>query len=303
MPTTTPDQPELDPSLPVRTVRQRTAAPQFFARLGGLAVLVLLAWNGVDALLHGWVMYQATLVESLQNAGLHIDHRLPPLTSVGEPDAPLQIVAACDAAQQDCRQLLVNLMTSRDRTKLSSRLVWLQRPAEDDASEQLAVGLQAAQTQQVLWPVLRRLATVPGKPTLQQLRTAVEDVHGFPHRLTRDIEDSETVLHVATDRTMAEALEIPDDVSVLVSGVPLRPEDVKDLASLEAALQRHGAILEKAIDATEGHVEAAWLRVVAERPARVRDRYIAWILRGERARALPEVRSMRGKRRGATQPH
>ncbi len=297
MPNQPPAQQEIVPPPPVFPVmRQRTAAPQFFARLAGLAALVLTAWNGVDAMLHAWVVYQETLVESLQNAGLHIDHRLPPLTAVGEPDAPLQIVASCDAAQLNCRQLLGHLLTARERTSMPARLVWLQHPADDEASEQLAVGLQAAQAQQVLWPVLRRLATVPGKPTLQQLRTAVEDVHGYPHRLTRDLEDSEIVLHVATDKTMAEALAIPDDVSVLVSGLPLRPEDVKDLKSLEAALQRETATLERAIDATDGHVEAAWLRLVAQRPARVRDRYIAWILRGDRARALPEARAKRGKR-------
>lgn len=282
--------PPATPALPVLRTQVRTAAPRFFARLVGLATLVLLAWNGVDALLHAWVVYQDRLVQTLQDAGLRVDHRLPPLNAVGEPDAPLQIVVACDAAQAPCRQLLGRVLGARDQAGMPTRVVWLQRPDDSDASAQVAAALQAAQTQQVLWPVLRRLATMGGTPTLKQIERTVEDVHGYARRMERDLDDPDNLLHIATDRTMAEALEIPEDVSVLVSGRPLRPQDVGDPSSLEAALQKEAATLQKAMDEADGHVEAAWLRLVADLPARVRDRYVAWILRGERARALPDAR-------------
>jgi hypothetical protein len=306
MPSPPPDmRPTLEPApaasplpLPTVTIRKRTAAPQFFARLLVLGTLVLAAWNGVDLLLHGWVLYQDRLVESLQNAGLRVEHRLPPLNALGDPDAPLQIVVACDAAQAPCRQLLGRTLAARDQAGMPTRLVWLQRPEDTETSAQVAAVLQAAQTQQVLWPVLRRLATVGGTPSQHELEAAVEAVHGFARRLQRDLDDPENLLHIATDRTMAEALEIPDDVSVLVSGRPLQPRDVRDPASLEAALQREAAALQQAMDAADGHVEAAWLRLVADRPARVRDRYVAWILRGERARALPEARPHGRSRHG-----
>jgi hypothetical protein len=273
------------------TTRVRSAAPRFFARLAALAFLVLAAWQIVDLALHGWVVWQEHLVQTLQNAGLRANHRIPPLAALGEADAPVQIVAACDAIEPSCRTLLGRLLNWRDRHADDTRLVWLQRPAAEPDSEQLAAALQATASQSVLWPVLRRLSTEPGRLTVAQVQKAVVAARGFASRWQRDLDDSDVLMHVVTDRTMAQALEIPEDVSVIVSGVPLLAGDVRDQATLDTALDLRAA---QAI-ATGGD-RAALLALLAERPKRVRERYDAWILRGERLSALPRE-APRQKRR------
>lgn len=281
----------LPPELPLVSTRVRSAAPRFFARLAALAFLVLASWQIVDLALHGWVVWQEHLVQTLQNAGLRANHRIPPLAALGEVEAPVQIVAACDAIEPSCRTLLGRLLNWRDRHADDTRLVWLQRPAAEPDSEQLAAALQATASQSVLWPVLRRLSTEPGRLTVAQVQKAVVAARGFSSRWQRDLDDSDVLMHVVTDRTMAQALEIPEDVSVIVSGVPLLAGDVRDQATLDTALDLRAA---QAI--ATGDDRAALLALMAERPKRVRERYDAWILRGERLSALPRE-APRQKRR------
>lgn len=278
--------------LPQRSTR--TGAPGCLTRLAGLTAAVALGWYAADAALEALVSHQYELISALRGRGMAHEQG-PELLALGEPSSPLQVVVACDLSHTDCRNVLRWLLNWRaewpDRDLLPGdeppRLVFLQRAAEGQEAQEVAAGLRALDLQAHFWDVAADLASQPQRPlTVGSVRAALAAVDGHLPRWDRERQEAETALRVRIDRTMAQGLEIPLETGLLVNGQPLAPAELASEAALKAALHKAATHLASRLGQTRGVVGGAQLDLLAGRPERVRERYVRWILKGERMPAL-----------------
>ena len=169
--------------------------------------------------------------------------QLQALLALGEPDAPMTAVLACDLAVPKCRQQLATLVIWQGQASRflrqenekgldMRRLVFLPRPVD-------ALGLTVAQTahaldaQGRLWGAVAELAKDRTLWTAKTLAVALQAADADPKRLARDREDPDTVLIVQIERTMTEALEFQQSLQLL-----MEKAGVNQLIYLEHFLQR-----------------------------------------------------------------
>lgn len=261
----------------------RSGAWLWCARSVGLVLLTLGSWWLVDRGLGRWVIWVAGLAAQWQPHGSE-HHALAPLNAVGRADAPLQLVLACDLAEQRCRQRLHVLMVWQARHADDARLVLLQRPR--DANRALAQAVQAAGQQALLWPMLAQLYDRTGDLDSSTVAEAVRTLRGHPVRWQRDAAEADAALQVGAERTMATALGLDDDAALLVSGLPATPTELSSESATTTALEQAWTTLRQRIAHHRGDVGAAQLECLQSQPLATRERYIAWILHGQRAPSL-----------------
>jgi hypothetical protein len=286
---TSPQPPE-SPLLPPATTR--SALPSILARALSLVLAFAFAWIAVDRGLGMWVQHEEAIVGRMARYVPQADpEQLQSLLMLGEPDAPMTAVLACDLAVPRCRQQLATLVTWQGQASKflkqeeakgqgMRRLVYLPRPTGGS-------GLAVAQTahaldaQGKLWGALTVLAKDRLTWTAQTLPAALQELDTDAKRLARDRDDPDTVLAVQIERTMAEALEIPSDSGVLAAGLPL-PTTQSEGAALLAALDDAEAQLAENLKFFGGDVALAQVRGLASVSPRARDRFIRWILVGKK---------------------
>lgn len=263
--------------------RRRTGGRLWCAKVAGLVLVTFGSWWLVDGGLGRWVIWVAGWAAQWQpREGEH--RALAPLNAMGPADAPLQLVLACDLAEPDCRQRLKVLTVWQARHADNVRLVLLQRPSEQHRA--LAEALQAARQQTLLWSVLARLQDRPDVPGPTAVGEAVRALHGHPVRWQRDTAEAEVGLQVGSERTMAFALGLGNGAPLLVSGVPATAAELSSPTATTAALERAWTSLQQRIAHHRGNVGAAQLELLQQLPPATRQRYLAWVLHGERASSL-----------------
>jgi hypothetical protein len=292
IPPVPPPNPASPGAFPVHT---RSGAGGCLARLLAIGVLALIAWVGVDMALEEWVGAQGRLADSLASAGVEPQTELPPLLSQGEPNAVFQVLLACDPTVLDCRKTL-HWLTAWQAKEAEAptipalgppRLVFLQRVGDDPDALTVGAALQALDAQDLFWSSVPALAEPSQSMQIEALRLLVDLAGGKGTRWERDRTDPDTQLHVRTDRTMAEALEVPAGVGVLASGQPLDPTVLRSAESLQAALAVSALALQRAIETHAGDVAAGQLSLLQGQKPMVQQRYLHWILRSQRMGPVP----------------
>jgi hypothetical protein len=287
-----PSNPEPSGAFPVHT---HNGAAGCLGRLLAIAVLAFFALVGVDMALEEWVGAQGRLADSLASAGVEPQMDLPSLLSQGEPNAVFQVVLACDPTALDCRKTLNWLTAWQEKDAAAPavpalgppRLVFLQRVGDDAEALTAGAALQALDEQDLFWSSVPALAKPSQSMHIQALRQLVETVGGKEIRWERDRADPDTQLHVRTDCTMAEALEMPAGVAVLASGQPLEPTSLVSAEALQAALAVSAHALQRAIETHAGDAAAGQLALLQGQKPMVQQRYLHWILRSQRMGPLP----------------
>lgn len=287
--------PAVKPKRPVPASIVTTSHIGAFGCLGKLVGLLLLigaSLVAVEIALQTWSENHGALVEQLAGAGLDTDVELPTLLAQGEPDAPLQIVLACDLATPHCQRVLGWLLQFRAGNPVQvrpdhddkPRLVVLHRATGDEA-RRVAEGLQALDHEGHFWEVMAKVTASPRPLGIGQVQALADDAGVKLARWNRMKAEQEIALRVRTDTTMADALEMPPGIAVLVSGQPIPTEALTTEVALVEALKGQAEGLARLLKANEGDVAQAHEAALAGLPEAVRQRYVAWILRGERAGA------------------
>ncbi len=265
-------------------------------RLISLLTAFVLAWFIVDRGLASWVQHEDAIVGQVARYVPQSDpEQLQSLLSLGEPDAPMTAVLACDPALARCRRQLAQLIAWQGQTsKLlghgvddssgTRRLVYLPRP-DARAGTQVGQTVHALDAQGHLWKAVPTLAQDPTTWTPATLDRSLHAIAVDPKRLARDRDDPETVLAVQIERTMAEALEIPQESGVLLAGLPVAATQSEG-PGLAAALDGAEAELAANIQFYSGDVALGQARGLAKLSDRTRDRFIRWILVGKKVSSL-----------------
>ena len=293
--TVTSSQPPESPQLPPATTR--SAWPSILARALSLLLAFAFAWVAVDRGLGAWVQHEEAIVGRVARYVPHPDpEQLQGLLSLGEPDAPMTAVLACDMAQPKCRRQLATLVTwqgqaskflrgPNDKGLEMRRLVYLAWPV-DAFGQTVAQTVHALDAQGLLWGAIAALASDKTTWTAATLAQALRATEADPKRLARDRDDPEAVLAAQVERTMAEAMEIPRESGVLAAGLPLAATQSEGQALL-AALDDSEAQLAENLKFFDGDVSLAQARGLAQLSARARERFIRWILVGKKVSSFP----------------
>ncbi len=298
----TSPQPSDTPQLPPATTR--SAVPLILRRAVGLLLALAAGWLIVDRALAAWVQHEEAIVRQMARYVPRQDpDRLQSLLTVGEQDAPMSVVLACDLALPRCRRQLATLVawqaqpskalrTDVDKGAGKRRLVYLPWPMNASGTL-LAQTAHALDAQGLLWGAVPMLAQDPATWSAATLDRALHAIDADPRRLARVRDDPETVLAVQVERTMAEALEIPRDSGLLVAGLPLAATQSEG-AALLAALETAEGTLAENLRFFGGDVPLAQARGLAGLPARTRERFVRWILVGKKVASLPGTAGANG---------
>ncbi len=298
---TSPQPPEPTLLPPATT---RSALPTIVQRAVGLGLALVVGWLVVDRGLAAWVQHEDAIVGRMARYVPQQDpERLQPLMTIGEADAPMTVVLACDLAQPRCRRQLAalvawqaqaapRLQADGDKGEGKRRLVYLAT-----GGAVVAQTAHALDAQGLLWAAIAALAQDTAVWTPATLDRALHALAADPRRLAQVRDDPETVLAVQVERTMAEALEITGDSGVLVAGLPL-PVTQSDGAALLAALDGAEAQLAENLRFFGGDVALAQARGLAGLPTRTRDRFVRWILIGKKVPSLPGAATDTGSNSG-----
>lgn len=275
----------------------RSAWPWFGARLITLLLTFALGWQVVNLGAGLWAAHADRLVGQVAPYVSQPDpDALSPLLALGEPDAPMQVVLACDVAQQGCRKKLA-LLTHWQSSKSVAlghlgedpatlrRLVFLPRP-ESDATMVGALTWLALHAQGLDWPHVEEFAK-DSQRWDASWSGAVRGVEVDAARLALVRDDADTLLTALIARTMANALEVPQESGVLASGLPV-PATSAEGEPLLQELHRAEMALGAFMDALDGDVAPAQARLLAGLPERQRQRYVQWILVGEKVHLFAE---------------
>ena len=296
-----PDRPEpllVTDAPPPIPVTHRSAWPQFVLRLVSLVVFIAAAWQLVNRGMGLWAEHADAVVGQVAPYVPQPDpDALSPLLALGEPDAPMQVVLACDVALPACRHKLALLTKWQSEKSVAlghldddattlRRLVFLTRPT-NDATMRGALAWLALHAQGLAWPHVAQLAedTRTWDGTWDGHFTGVSPDAA---RFDALVDDPETMLTALTQRTMAEALDVPPVSGVLANGLPVAATAAEGEALLQALHQAEMA-LAAAIDALDGDVAPAQARLLAALPARQQERYVQWILVGEKVHLFADA--------------
>jgi len=266
-----------------------------FAVFFGLCAWLCAGWWIAERHAGAWLERHGFLFAALRPDGRAPQGALAPLLALGDIDAPLQAVLACDLIDAQCRAVLGWLIAWQsddpERAVLpgrhDTRIVFLNRAQEESRTIDVAAAFVALDVQHRFWPVLEALAPLRQPFTVAAIQAALDHEGGDVARWQRDRVDPDQALRARTDRTMAEALGIPSKLGVLVSGRPLAAPQTATEAALRQALHQRALDLSAAITASGGDVAKAQLKLLRHRQTRQIDRYRHWILRGERVAVLP----------------
>lgn len=267
-------------------------------RLLTLVLAFASAWLLVDYGLGAWVEHQDLILGQVAQYVPQADpSEIPTLLAIGEPDAVLPVVLACDIAQPSCRRQFAQLvqwhaqkspiLTEELTQSRGARRVIFLRRAQTEASQRIGLTWQALWAQGLVWGNLQKWAEDPSVWTPEQPGRMLRDVEVDADRRARVENDPETVLAVQLERTMAEGLEIPEG-GLLVAGLPV-PATQAEGHALEQTLEAAEKKLAENIRFFHGDVDRAQARLLAELPVRARDRYWRWILVGKKVLSLPQL--------------
>lgn len=259
-------------------------------RFVGLGALLAVAWGAVDVGLELWVESQEQVALRLQVAGVVGPQRLPGLVAVGAPDGAVAAVLACDVTAAPCRRALGDLLAWAEADEPAGagpdtpkrRLLLLQRPADDGTAFDVAVSVHALAVAGRAPEVWQALAGTAGAVDGALPVRLARQVGIEPSRLARDREDPKLMLQVRNQRTMAAALGMTGEVAVTVAGLPIAAAALAGRAQLHEAADRHETALQVALAAHGDNREKAHRALLQRVPARERERYLAWIVRGRR---------------------
>ena len=266
-------------------------------RAFGLLLAIALGWLLVDRGLGFWVRHEEAIVGQVARYVPRPDpDQMQALLSRGPAEAPMTVVLACDLALPRCRQQFAFLTVWQAQPSKAlhlgegkgedmRRLIFLPRPSSP-AGLEAAQAAHALDAQGLFWGTLALQGNDASTWSVATVDKLLSGADADAKRLTHDRDDSETVLAVQLERTMAEALEIPSDSGLLVAGLPV-PATQSDGAALVARIDAAEAQLAQNIQFFGGDVTLAQARGLAELPTRTRDRFIQWILVGKKVASLP----------------
>lgn len=265
-----------------------------FVIFGALCGLIFGAWWTAERHAGAWLAAHVHLFANLGADDAASERALTPLVAQGDPRAPLQVVLACDLADAPCRAALGWLIdwqqSDPERDVLpgrhSTRIVFLNRSAEDAGTVDVAAAFAALDLQHRFWAVAEAVADSGRAFALAAVGKALQETGGDVTRWKRDQKDPEQLLRARIDRTMAAGLGIPSPLGALASGLPMGVEALRSQADLQRALHQRALELAKALTASKGDVERAQHKLLAGRDRRQVERYQQWVLHGERVAVL-----------------
>lgn len=267
-------------------------------QLIGLGALLFGVALGVDVALTELsnVELPSALAHPERAAAPSPDKALQPFVASGPREAWLQVVIAADLTRApdalSAARLLAALDAAAEEGKLPGdgdmRLIFLPRVGAAEDSTPMALALLALARQDAFWPWLRP-ALSAGRPLgLQDVLDRLDDLGVDRTAFDRDRASAETGLQVRTWSTMAAALGLDDAIAAL-NGHPLGHDAALNAENLAGAVEAAVAAASE-VQRLGGDAATGLEKLAASLPGRMRDRYVRWILRGERiaGRIAPE---------------
>ncbi len=223
---------------------------------------------------------------------------LPPLLATGPEKSLMQVVVAPDLGRPEqvraLGRLLARLQVAQEADTwlagTAPRLIFLPVVGTREPVDALTVAILALARQRDPWPWLRRRAAAGKALSVAGMEAELAADGLDTDRWRADRNDPDTILRSRTWSTMAAGLGLGDSIAA-INGRPI-PGD--ELASDKAT---DGFIRTAQSDVVRAHAQhgddsaAVHASLVSRLPQRTAQRWLQWLVRGERVptRPLPEV--------------